>query len=144
MAQSSNSELENSFSKNAQLEKSHDILTCTIKAPPFSYAHLELVTEDSTQAINLDELQVKSYCTAALRQFMGLTGAGMPLDILKAQGNQCWVRVERPDLGSFAAAITAWRGTNEDGVHYLLRLVQCSDWLGTMVGSDGQDRLWNS
>jgi ribonuclease P/MRP protein subunit POP8 len=125
---------------------SHEILTCTIKTPQFSYAHLELVTDSSaaTGAVALDNLQVKAYCTAALRQFLGLMGAATPLDILKVEGVECWVRVPRGDLGNFAAAITAWKGTTEDGVHCLLRIKQCSDWLGAMVGSDGQERLWNS
>lgn len=126
-----------------RLEKSHEILTCTIKAPHFSYAHLEAVT-DGTEPVELDNLQVKSYCTAALRQFMGITGEAIALDILKVQGNQCWVRLPRPDLGTFAAAITAWRGTTEEDTQRVLRIRQCSDWLGTMVGSDGQDRLWTS
>ncbi|PHH86505.1 hypothetical protein CDD83_10128 [Cordyceps sp. RAO-2017] len=126
----------------AHLESSHDILTCSVKAPLFSYAQLELVSDGP--GVELDNLQVKSYCSAALRQFLGLTGMAISLDILKVDGVECWVRVPRPDLGSFAAAITAWRGTSDGGTHCLLRLKQCSDWLGVMVGADGQDRLWNS
>jgi ribonuclease P/MRP protein subunit POP8 len=145
MSQTKIPEADRSSTKKPRLDKSHDILTCTIKTPEFSYAHMELITDSTTAGPpSLDELQVKSYCTAALRQFLGLTGAGMSLDILKAEGAHCWVRVPRPDLGSFAAAITAWRGTTEDGVACLLRVRRCSDWLGSMVGSEGQDRLWNS
>ncbi|KND93524.1 hypothetical protein TOPH_01727 [Tolypocladium ophioglossoides CBS 100239] len=127
----------------AGLESSHKLLTCTIKSPPFSYVRLELVT-DGPDNSELDNLQVKSYCTAALRQFLGITGAAISMDILKAEGSECWVRVPRQDLGSFAAAITAWKGTNEGGTQCLLRIKQCSDWLGMMVGTTGQDRLWNS
>lgn len=125
------------------LEKSHEILTCSVKSPPFSYAHLEAVT-DGAEPVELDNLLVKAYCTAALKQFLGITGAAIAVDILKVQGDQCWVRVPRPDLGKFAAAVTAWRGTTEGDAQRMLRVKQCSDWLGTMVGSDGQDRLWNS
>ncbi|KAM4056033.1 hypothetical protein HRG_002957 [Hirsutella rhossiliensis] len=103
------------------LESSYEILTCTIKAPPFSYAHLELYTDrgpdDNGGAAELDNLQVRSYCTAALRQFLGLTGVAISVDILKVEGSECWVRVPRPHLGSFAAAITAWKGTSEGGTH---------------------------
>lgn len=133
-----------SFAEKSGHQKSHDILTCTIKTTPFSYAHLELITDRPEEAVELDNLQVKSYCTIALRQFLGLTGAAIPLDILKTNGSECWLRVPRQDLGSFAAAITAWKGTSDGGVQYVLRMKQCSDWLGVMVGSDGQDRLWNS
>ncbi|KAK4086894.1 hypothetical protein Purlil1_8844 [Purpureocillium lilacinum] len=127
----------------AHLETSHEILTCTIKSPQFSYAHLELSTNGPEPA-QLDDLQVKSYCTAALRQFLGLTGEAISLDILKVDGADCWLRVPRQDLGSFAAAITAWKGASDGGVHSVLRIKQCSDWLGAMVGSDGQDALWDS
>ncbi|KAL6849792.1 hypothetical protein ACO1O0_009337 [Amphichorda felina] len=145
MAQSTNPEAGSPSAKKPRLDKSHDILTCTVKAPQFSYAHMQLVTDGTgSNPGTLDELQVKSYCTVALRQFLGITGAAIPLDVLKAEGTECWVRVPREDLGPFAAAMTAWRGTTEDGVQCLLRLKQCSDWLGAMVGSDGQDRLWNS
>jgi ribonuclease P/MRP protein subunit POP8 len=127
------------------LEKSHDILTCTIKEPPFSYAHLELITNAlSSSSVTLDDLSLKSYCTAACRQFLGTTGAAISTDILKVENNHAWVRVPRPDLGSFAAAITAWRGTSDNGEQVSLQLRQCSDWLGAMVGADGQHRLWNS
>lgn len=144
MAQRTPPEGDRSAVKKTRLEKSHDILTCTVKRHQFSYVHMELVTDDPSQPGSLDELQVKSHCTAALRQFLGLTGEGIPLDLLKAEGTECWVRVPREDLGAFAAAITAWRGATEDGVQCLLRVKQCSDWLGAMVGSDGQGRLWNS
>ncbi|GKT49314.1 uncharacterized protein ColSpa_09495 [Colletotrichum spaethianum] len=128
-------------------QKSHELLTCTIKTPLFSYAQLELVTDSpqaSDAAAGLDNLQVRSYCNAALRQFLGATGSAIPIDILKVDGNQCWLRVPRPDLSPFAAAITAWAGVSEQGSRRVLRVKQCSDYLGAMVGADGQDKLWSS
>jgi ribonuclease P/MRP protein subunit POP8 len=142
------------------LDKSYEILTCTVKRPDFSYAHLELVSQqhssvdsehqtqqqqqDSQSLPQLDEIQVKTYCTSALRQFLGLSGSAMPLDILKVDGAECWVRVPREDLSRFSAAMTAWKGVNEGGEHRILRLKQCSDWLGLMVGTQHQDKLWAS
>ncbi|CAG9943201.1 unnamed protein product [Clonostachys rosea f. rosea IK726] len=131
-----------SISKKPRLEKSHDLLTCTVKNPQFSYALLELVTDN--EDAELDNLQVQSYCNTALRQFLGITGAAIPIDVLKVQGKECWVRVPQPELGAFAAGITAWRGTIEDGAQNILRLKQCSDYLGSMVGGYSQDTLWNS
>lgn len=152
MAQQVEPETQTPKTKKQNLEKSYEILTCTAKSPRFSYAHLELITSSIeapassllSSSEQLDNLQVKSYCTSALRQFLGLTGQAIPVDVLKVQGVDCWVRVPKPDLSMFAAAITAWRGSSEDGVIRSLRLTQCSDWLGSMVGSDGQDRLWTS
>ncbi|QYT05868.1 hypothetical protein H0G86_012746 [Trichoderma simmonsii] len=144
MSQTTNSEAERSILDKPRLHKSQELLTCIIKTPPFSYVHLELLTNPPDAAVELDNLQVKSYCTAALRQFLGLTGTAIPLDVLKVEGSECWVRVPREDLGSFAAALTAWKGTSDGGIESLLRIKQCSDWLGAMVGSHGQDRLWNN
>ncbi|KAK0392228.1 hypothetical protein NLU13_1725 [Sarocladium strictum] len=135
-----------SISKAKGFNKSIDILTCTIRAPPFSYVHLEVVSADPTsnnQDSNLDELQVKSYCSAACRQFLGLTGAAIPIDILKVDGMDCWLRLPRQDLGSFSAAVTTWKGTtDEKGERVVLRVKQCSDWLGMMVGTEQQAKLW--
>ncbi|KAL7812275.1 hypothetical protein V8C26DRAFT_407445 [Trichoderma gracile] len=132
--------------EKSRLSKTHELLTCTIKAPPFSYIHLQLLTNppEAAATLELDNLQVKSYCTAALRQFLGLTGTAIPLDVLKVEASECWIRVPRDDLGAFAAALTAWKGSSDGGVDFLLRVKQCSDWLGAMVGSHGQDELWNN
>ncbi|ATY66805.1 hypothetical protein A9K55_000939 [Cordyceps militaris] len=116
----------------------------TIKAPEFAYAHLEQHIDDSGQPVALDELLARSYCASALQQYIGDTGAGIPLDILKVEGRQCWVRMPRDDLRAFAAALTAYRGSvaEGDGTPFLLRIKQCSDWLGTLLGSDALDNLW--
>ncbi|KAM0447978.1 hypothetical protein ACHAO4_008509 [Trichoderma viride] len=132
-----------SIIEKPRLQKSHELLTCTIKSP-FSYIHLELLTDPPGAGVELDNLQVKSYCTAALTQFLGITGSAISLDILKVEESGCWIRVPRDDLGPFAAALTAWKGTSDGGVKRLLRIKQCSDWLGMMAGSDGQDQLWNN
>ncbi|KAI1138760.1 hypothetical protein F5Y05DRAFT_350123 [Hypoxylon sp. FL0543] len=125
----------------AKVKKSHELVTATIKAPRFSYAHLEVVT-NSVDPVELDALQVRSYCTSALKQFLGATGVGIPLDVLKVEGRECWLRMPRDDLGAFSAAITAWQGLYQDSVHYSLRIRGCSDWLGALVGRDGEDLLW--
>lgn len=134
--------------KRQKLENSYEILTCTAKSASFSYIHLQLLTTPSANTTSaadpeLDNLQLSAYCTSALRQFLGLTGAAVPVDILKVHGADGWVRVPRQDLSLFAAAVTAWRGEVDDGELRALRVVQCADWLGAMVGHDGQDRLWN-
>ncbi|KAI1072759.1 hypothetical protein LB507_003292 [Fusarium sp. FIESC RH6] len=146
MTQNPSQSSQKNIFQQKDLEKSHDILTCTIKEPPFSYAHLELVTDlpSSSSSVALDDLSLKSYCTTALRQFLGTTGVAISIDILKVENNHAWVRIPRLDLGSFAAAITAWRGTSDNGEQISLQLRQCSDWLGAMVGADGQNRLWNA
>ncbi|KAI1745821.1 hypothetical protein F4680DRAFT_442096 [Xylaria scruposa] len=125
-------------------KKSYELAKSVIKAPPYSYAHLELfnAAEPAAKMEELDALQAKSYCTAALKQFLGVTGMAIPLDVLKVEGQSCWLRLPRDDLGAFAAAITAWQGTNQDGISSTFRLRGCSDWLGALVGQRDEQKLW--
>ncbi|GAW27229.1 hypothetical protein SAMD00023353_8900320 [Rosellinia necatrix] len=127
-----------------KVKKSYELAKSVIKAPPYSYAHLELFNAGPSGTGELDALQVRSYCTAALKQFLGATGMGIPLDILKVEGQSCWLRLPRDDLGAFAAAITAWQGTTQDGDHHTFRIRGCSDWLGALVGQQDEQRLWTN
>lgn len=113
--------------------------------PTSSYAHLELISPTTSPTPpTLDTLQAHSYCLAALTRFLGDTGAAVPVDVLKVEGSCCWVRVPAEDLSAFAAAVTAWGGTKDGGVDVLFRILGCSDWLGCLVGGEGQEDLWTS
>ncbi|KAK0727988.1 hypothetical protein B0T26DRAFT_596996, partial [Lasiosphaeria miniovina] len=136
--------------------KGRELMTCTIRAPPFAYAQLAAVSDTSSSTTDdLDALQVRAYCTSALRQFLGDTGAGMAVDILSVTGSSCWVRVPRADLGAFAAALTAFGGvslTNSGGgggggaktAMLVLQVQACGDWLGSLIGRAEQGALWTS
>ncbi|KAH8887484.1 hypothetical protein GQ53DRAFT_749970 [Thozetella sp. PMI_491] len=124
--------------------KGQELQCCTLRVSRFAYAQLVLLTDLPTGLASLDELQVRSYCTAALRQFLGDTGVAIPIDILKVQGSEVWVRVPQPDLSAFAAAITAFGGVSEGEVTYVLQVRACGDWLGSLLGRDEQQKLWSS
>ena len=132
------------LSRQDKAQKSRDIFTCTISKPAFAYAHLELVTSSQATAVKLDELQARSHFTSALQRFLGATGTAISIDILKVQGSDCWVRVPREDLGTFAAAITAWPGVTQDGVSSILQMRTSGNWLGSIVGRGEQHKLWTS
>ncbi|KAG5980310.1 hypothetical protein E4U43_006755 [Claviceps pusilla] len=119
----------------------HPVFTTTLTSKQrFSYAHLELATDSpQTMTITLDNLMVKSYMNAALKQFLGLTGLAIPVDILKAQDTTCWVRLPREDMASFAAAMTAYSGSREGDRQYLLRMKGWSNWLGLLIGKAAQE-----
>ncbi|KAG7289019.1 hypothetical protein NEMBOFW57_005380 [Staphylotrichum longicolle] len=98
--------------------------TLTLKNPPFAYAHLTLLNPPTTTSSassstapthTLDALQVRSYLTTALRQFLGDTGAAIPVDILRLEPHAAWVRVPRADLAAFAAGVTAFGGITGTG-----------------------------
>jgi len=94
---------------------------------------------------DLDALQVRAYCTSALRQFLGDTGAAVSVDILAVRDSNVWVRVPQADLGGFSAAMTAYGGmARGGGVTTVLRLRACGDWLGSLLGRTEQHELWAS
>ncbi|ROT40818.1 hypothetical protein SODALDRAFT_105546 [Sodiomyces alkalinus F11] len=142
--QSQGQSTSSSIQKHQFNQKSHELLSCTAKSPSFSYVHLEVVRSSQGHATvtETDHLQIRSYCTSALQQSLGATGVAIPIDILKVHDNQCWLRIPRQDLAAFSASMTAWSGTRNGGEQSMLRIRQCSDWLGSMVGAEGQDKLW--
>lgn len=124
----------------SKFAKSHDIYSTTLKAPSYAYAHLELIT--ANQKSVLDDLTLRQYLSSALKQFLGLTGMGMPIDILKVSGCESWVRVPRQDLGAFAAALTAWTGSG--GSVSGFRICAAGDWLGALVERHDQGKIWGA
>jgi ribonuclease P/MRP protein subunit POP8 len=127
--------------------KSHVLASHTVRSAPFAYAHLELVTAAAASDVaTLDAIQVRTYLTSALRQFLGASGQAVAVDVLRVAGARCWLRVPRDDLSAFAAAVAAWQGTAHEGgsgtQHATFRMRGCSDWLGGLVGQDGMEQVW--
>ncbi|KAK4460236.1 hypothetical protein QBC42DRAFT_272931 [Cladorrhinum samala] len=120
---------------------SQTLTTLTISSPPFSYAHLS--TTAALPGQELDMIEVRSYLTAALRQFLGDTGVAIPIDILKVQETSVWVRLPRQDLGAFAGAITAFPGITQNESLLLLQLKACGDYLSSLLGrGEGEADIW--
>jgi ribonuclease P/MRP protein subunit POP8 len=117
------------------------ITSKTITTPPFSFICLELVT-DSATGTKLDELTVRTYITSALTQFLGLTGSSISVDILKVQGNECWIRVPREDLSPVIAATGGWVGGNGDGSKVGWKVKAKGNWLSVLVADREAENLW--
>lgn len=122
--------------------KGHEIITKTIKTPPFSYACLELICESSSE-IMLDDLTVRSYITAALTQFLGLTGSAISVDIMKVDGRECWIRVPREDLSPVMAAVGGWVGGNNEQEKVGWMVKASGNWLSSLVGNQGVEKIWS-
>lgn len=118
--------------------KYHEIHGTTLKTPPHAYAHLEVISP-ANPGLTLDELTLRQYLTSALKQFLGVTGMGISIDLLKVSGRECWVRVPRQDLGALASALTAWVGS---GSASGFRICAAGDWLGALVGRHEQRAIW--
>jgi ribonuclease P/MRP protein subunit POP8 len=122
--------------------KGHEISTCTIAAPPFSYACLELVPEGTADS-SIDALTVRTYMTAALTQFLGLAGAAIAVDILKVEGRECWVRMPREDLSPFIAALGGWVGGSRTEGRMGWRVKASGNWLSVLVTERGVGKVWD-
>jgi ribonuclease P/MRP protein subunit POP8 len=122
--------------------KGHEIITKTIKTPPFSYAHLQLISDSDTLK-ELDSLTVRSHITAALTQFLGITGSAIPVDILKVEGMECWIRVPREDLSPVVAAVGGWIGGTETEGKVGWRVQSSGNWLSVLVGESSKEDIWN-
>ena len=159
--------------------RTRTLTTLTIKHPPWSYVHLTVATPGLSQEATwttltgaktttpiseatptLDMLQVRAYLTAALRQFLGDTGAAIPIDILALRegggdsNDGVWVRVPRQDLNLFVGAVTAFEGqpvrsavsgrqdsSGKEG-RMVLQVKAAGNWLGSLLGREDEGRLW--
>ncbi|RDW70138.1 hypothetical protein BP5796_08535 [Coleophoma crateriformis] len=125
--------------------KGHEIRSITIKAPPFSYIHLELIDSSSSpRKTGLDDLTVKSFITAALTQFLGLTGSAISVDILKVEERECWIRVPREDLSPVVAALGGWVGGDEQEGQVAWRVRGKGSWLNVLVANKDTSKIWEA
>ena len=114
----------------------------TIRSLPYTYLHVSLLANDfmkidsskSNTAPTIDEITVRTHLTSALEQFLGAMGAGIPIDILKIDGKDTWIRIPREDGPTVIEAINAWNGP--DG-RWLVR--GNGAWLGGLAMGKGHD-----
>ncbi|KAI9864515.1 MAG: hypothetical protein M1813_003004 [Trichoglossum hirsutum] len=84
-----------------------------------------------------DATTLRLQLTAALAQFLGDTGAGVPVDIvgMKKGGEEAWVRVPAEDLRKVVAAVGGWVGSaGGEGGDGGWRVMRAGRWLGGVVG----------
>jgi len=111
----------------------------TIRNPPHTYLHLTLVTSSpfgilNSKAAPIDILTARTHLTAALAQFLGLTGTAIPADFLKVEGREVWVRVPREDGAVVVGALSQWIGSDSS---LSWRVRGNGVWLGAVGVGDG-------
>lgn len=108
--------------------------TLTIRHPPHTYLHLTLFPSSSSHPNTTDTtpdiLTLRTHLTTALQQFLGLSGTAIPIDILKIEGSECWIRVPREDAGMVVGALGGGVGG--------WRVVGRGEWLGVVAGGGGE------
>lgn len=124
--------------------RGHDITTKTIKTPQFSYACLQLISETTASIdTSLDAVTVRSYLGSALTQFLGITGSAISIDILKVEGDECWVRVLREDLSPLLAAVGGWVGGPKGEGKIGWRVKGSENWLSVLIAQGEESHVWN-
>ncbi|KAL8917041.1 MAG: hypothetical protein Q9172_005994 [Xanthocarpia lactea] len=97
--------------------------TITIRHLPWTYLHLILISASQITATatdaELDILTARTYLTSALQQFLGITGTAIPVDFLKVEGREVWIRVPRDDSAVVVSALSGWIG--HEGVAWRIK-----------------------
>ena len=112
----------------------------TIRNPPYTYFCLSLIRHVSTGASSsahpppLDEITVRMHLTSALSHFLGLTGTAIPIDILKVEGRDAWIRAPSPDASAVSEALSGWVGQD---VGWRIKARGC--WLGGLTASSERE-----
>ncbi|PYI09981.1 hypothetical protein BO78DRAFT_394496 [Aspergillus sclerotiicarbonarius CBS 121057] len=101
--------------KSSISESTPKTIHFTARTPTWTYLKLQLMNHGITSTPpTLDPLTARTYLSAALTQFLGLTGTAIPIDILKvsAEGRTptVWTRVPRDDASAVVAALSSWIG----------------------------------
>lgn len=117
--------------------------TSTLRKPPYVYLRV-IVTSMPRQGypqteVDTDEITLLNYLNSALKQYLGLTGAAIPIDILKIDGSQAWVRLPAEDESAVVAALSQW--TSARGI--AVRVQQWSSWLGAVSSQTDDAKLWS-
>ncbi|KAJ6110068.1 hypothetical protein N7486_002303 [Penicillium sp. IBT 16267x] len=122
----------------------------TSRNPPWTYLKLQLIPQPGSPAIQpLDDLSARTYLSAALSQFLGLTGTSIPIDILKVEPASstavqkysiAWIRVPRDDGAAVVAALSSWVGGGGNGsASVAWRVCAKGNYLGALVAGSGRD-----
>ena len=107
----------------------------TIRNPPWAYVHLSLISASSNATAELDALTAHLQLRAALSQFLGLHGTAIPIDILKLEANNVYIRVPREDSSALVIAVGSWVGKNGEG--WMVRHAGC--WGPAFQSDDGAE-----
>ncbi|KKK14803.1 hypothetical protein P175DRAFT_0506336 [Aspergillus ochraceoroseus IBT 24754] len=139
--------------KRKATEDSFNTINFTARNPPWTYLKLQLIhqpgTSTAVQCQPIDPLTARTYLTAALHQFLGLSGTSIAIDILKVSPETShseptdkfiWIRIPRQDAPAVVAAVSSWIGgnTGSDTVGSVAwRVCAKGNFLGALVHGSG-------
>ena len=110
--------------KRRKASKPSTLSQFTIHNPSWAYIHLTLVTSSNLPGANtsmqapsahLDGITAHLHLQAALQQFLGLHGTAIPIDVMRLDKQDVWIRVPRDDGSAVVAAVGGWIGKGGEG-----------------------------
>ena len=116
-----------------------------ITHPPHTYFHLSLLSSTTILASlaastmpqePFDILTARTYLTSALQQYLGLTGTAIPIDFVKIEGRDVWVRLPYEDASAVQGALSQWMG--KDG-KVSWQVKEKGPWIGSLSMGDGRE-----
>ncbi|KAK2744982.1 hypothetical protein FQN57_004112 [Myotisia sp. PD_48] len=122
--------------------------TFTSRNPPWAYLHLQLITTSPNSPLStpntLDPLTAKTNLTAALSQFLGVSGTAIPIDILTIEDDgSVWIRVPFGDAHAVTAAVSSWIGSassaSSSAGSVAWKIRARGAFLGALVGGTGRE-----
>jgi ribonuclease P/MRP protein subunit POP8 len=119
--------------KRPQSEASVVLHSSTLRRPQWTYFHLSAFST-ANEPPSYDAISTRQNLGNAMKKFLGLTGSSIPIDILKVEGCEVWVRVPRDNSRAFHEGVSAWIG--KDLMKYLIK--DKHDWLSQMSAGNGQ------
>jgi ribonuclease P/MRP protein subunit POP8 len=114
--------------------------TATLRSPSWTYFHISLFTLQPLPPPSqtpLDALTARRHITSAFQRTFGLTGEAMPVDILKLDGDEVWIRVPIEDAVAVHESLSSWVGTEMGGQRWVVK--GRDEWLVRLVAGDGAD-----
>ncbi|KAL7274509.1 hypothetical protein RUND412_002591 [Rhizina undulata] len=116
-----------------------------LKNPDWSYAHLKMIYDQHSRtapSYHPDIITWRTTLTAALTQFLGITGSAIQVDILHLERDEAWLRVPLRDLINFTTATSGFVGASEDGC-VGFQTLGAGKFLMGLVGRATEEDIWS-
>jgi ribonuclease P/MRP protein subunit POP8 len=101
--------------KRSRPSKAQTLSQFTIRNPRWSYAHLQHLSSSTQTPADLDAVTAHLHLSAAMSQFLGLYGSAVPIELLKLEGQDVWIRIPADDRSALVAAVGGWVSRQGEG-----------------------------
>ncbi|TGZ82943.1 hypothetical protein EX30DRAFT_394202 [Ascodesmis nigricans] len=116
----------------------------TIRNPEWGYAVLQMIFEPlyiESLPSNFDILTWHTALSTALKQYLGVFGSAMHIDILHLHGEEATMQFPRAELTGFGAAVNGFVG-NVEGKTFGFKTVAVGDLFMGLLGRREEVCVW--